>query len=114
MKGKSKCPRKVCPLHVSGNEFKLNVIILTILAANIVKVVMRSHDIASCTNTFFSFGNLNNQNSLIFTVDNNTISVETKKLNSSLVLKPPPDIAVLFNQFKNVISENCSDPENVI
>ena len=29
-------------------------------------------------------------------------------------MKPPPDLALLFNQFNNVIPENHSDPENVI
>ena len=29
-------------------------------------------------------------------------------------MKPPPDFALLFNQFNNVIPENHSDPENVI
>ena len=28
--------------------------------------------------------------------------------------KPPPDIALLFNQFNNTIPETRSDPENVI
>ena len=29
-------------------------------------------------------------------------------------MKPPPDLALLFNKFSNVIPENNSDPENVI
>ena len=29
-------------------------------------------------------------------------------------MKPTPDLALLFNQFSNVIPENHSDPENVI
>ena len=29
-------------------------------------------------------------------------------------MKPPPDLALLFNQFNNAIPENRSDPENVI
>ena len=29
-------------------------------------------------------------------------------------MKPPPDLALLFNQFNNTIPENRSDPENVI
>ena len=68
----------------------------------------------SCTNTLFPFANLNNQNFLTFIGDNNAISNETKKLNSSLLLKPPPDLALLFNQFNNAIPKNCSYPENVI
>ena len=69
----------------------------------------------SCTNTLFPFGNLNSQNLVNFIGNNNTItSSETKNLNSFLLLKPPPDLALLFNQFKNAIPENCSDLENVI
>ena len=69
----------------------------------------------SCTNTLFSFGNLNNQNFLNFIGNNNTTtSSETKNLNSSLLWKPPPDLPLLFNQFNNAISENRSNPENVI
>ena len=69
----------------------------------------------SCSNTLFPFGNLNNQNFLNFIGNNDTItSSETNNLNSSLLLKPPPDLALLFNQFNNAIPENRSDPENVI
>ena len=61
----------------------------------------------SCTNTLFSFGNLNNQNFLNFIGNNNTItSSETNNLNSFLLLKPPPDLALLFNQFNNAIPKN--------
>ena len=28
-------------------------------------------------------------------------------------MKPPPDLAVVFNPFNNAISENCSNPEKV-
>ena len=57
---------------------------------------------------------MNNQNFLTFIGHNNTVSNETKTLSSSLLLKPPPDLALLFNQFNNAIPENRSDPENVI
>ena len=60
------------------------------------------------------FGNLNNQNFPNFIGNNNTItSSETNNLKSSLLLKPPPDLTLLFNQFNNGIPENRSDPENV-
>ena len=69
----------------------------------------------SCTNTLFPFGNLNNQNFLTFISNKNTITNnETKNLNSSLLLKPPRDLTLLCNQFKNAIPENRSDPENVV
>ena len=58
---------------------------------------------------------MNNQNFLNFNGNNNAItSSEIKNLNSSLLLKPPPDLALFFNQFNNAIPENHSDPENVI
>ena len=67
------------------------------------------------TNTLFPFGNLNNENFLNFIGNNNTItSSETKNLNSSVLLKPTPDLALLFNQFNNALPENRSDPENII
>lgn len=62
---------------------------------------------------FFQFGNLNNQNFLTFTDDNNTISSETKTLNCSLFLKRLPDLFLFFNQFGNAIPENRSDLENI-
>ena len=69
----------------------------------------------SFTNTLFPFGNLNNENFLNFIGNNNTItSSETKNLNSSVLLKPTPDLALLFNQFNNALPENRSDPENII
>ena len=68
----------------------------------------------SCSNTVFPFGNLNNQNFLNFIGNNTITSSETNNLNSSLLLKPPLDLALLFNQFNNAIPENHSDPENVI
>ena len=68
-----------------------------------------------CTNTLFPLDNLNHHNFLNFIGNNNTItSSEKKKLNSSLLLKPAPVLALLFNQFHNAISENRSNPENVI
>ena len=58
---------------------------------------------------------MNSQNFLNFIGNNDTItSSETNNLNSSLLLKPPPDLTLLFNQFNNAISENPSDPENVV
>ena len=66
----------------------------------------------SCTTVLFPFGNLNNQKflGLINKNDNN----ELKNSNSSLIPKPPPNLALLFNQFNNAIPENNSDPENLI
>ena len=73
------------------------------------------------------FGNLNNQkflgfinnnnNNNINNDNNNNININNKELevsNSFLILKPPPDLARLFNQSSNAIPENNSVPENVI
>ena len=59
----------------------------------------------------FPFGNLNNQKLVGFISYNNN---ESKNSNCSLILKPPPDLALLFNQFNNAIPENNSDTETKI
>ena len=46
--------------------------------------------------------------------NNNNNNNESKNSNRSLILKCPPNLALLFNQFNNAIPENNSDPENVI
>ena len=74
-----------------------------------VKIKLQSH--YHCTTAFFPFLNLNKQNFQAFISDN--IS-ETRNLNSCLILKPPPDLALLFNQFNSVILENHSDLENTM
>ena len=60
----------------------------------------------------FPFGNLNTQKKILAFISNN--SIESKNSNSSLILKPPSDLALLFNQFNNVIPENNSDTKNGI
>ena len=65
----------------------------------------------SCTSMLFPSGNLNNQKFLGFGNNNHN---ESKNSNSSLILKPPPDLSLLFNQFDNAIPQINSDPENVI
>ena len=62
----------------------------------------------------FLFGNLNNQKFLGLVSNNNDNYNESKNSNSFLILKPPPDLALLFNQFNYAIPENNNDPENVI
>ena len=59
----------------------------------------------------FSFGNLNNQKFIVFINNDNK---KSKFSNNSLILKSPPDFALLFNEFNNTIRENNSDPENVL
>ena len=62
----------------------------------------------------FPIGNLNNQKFLGFVNNNNYNNNESKNSCSSMILKPPLDLAILFNQFNNAIPENNNDPENVI
>ena len=49
-----------------------------------------------------------------FTNNNNNNNKESKVSHSSQILKPPADLALLFNQFNNAIPDNNSDSENVI
>ena len=65
----------------------------------------------------FINNNNNNNNNNINNDNNNNININNKELevsNSFLILKPPPDLARLFNQSSNAIPENNSVPENVI
>ena len=39
---------------------------------------------------------------------------KSKNSSSFLILKLPPDLAFLFNQFSNSIPKKNSDPENVV
>ena len=59
----------------------------------------------------FPFGNLNNETFLRFIKNN---SNESNNPNSSPILKPPTDLALLFNHFNNAIPENNSDLKNVM
>ena len=116
---------KLCPKNISDNDHAiLRVLCQTWVHSKcnhlsyIDYTYLQSCDkpwyCLSYTNTLFAFGNLNNQNCLTFTGDNTTIRNETENLNSSLLLKPHPNLALLFKQFNNAIPENRSDPENVI
>ena len=54
----------------------------------------------SCTTMLFPFGNLNNETFLGFIKNN---SNESNNPNSSPILKPPTDLALLFNHFNIAI-----------
>ena len=66
----------------------------------------------------FTFGNLSNQKFLGFinnnNNNNNSNNNKSKNLNSFPILKQPPGLALIFNQFNNAVPGNNSDPENVI
>ena len=42
------------------------------------------------------------------------MSENVSSKNSSIHLKPPPNLALLFNQFNNTSPEQNFDPENVV
>ena len=125
-KGESIFPCKLCPKNVTENDdailcdpcqtrvhIKCNH--LNCIDYKYVQGCNEPWYCLSCTNTLFPFGNLSNQSFVTFIGKNNTItSNKTKNLNSSLLLKPPPDLALFLNQYNNAIPENYSDPENVI
>ena len=109
----TKFPYKLCPKNVSDND---NAILCNLCQAWVhIKCNHLNYiDCKECTTMLFPFGNLNKQKFLGFVNNNNDNNNESKISNSYLILKPPPDPALLFNQFNNVIPENNSDPENMI
>ena len=119
----TKFPCKLCPKNVSDND---NAILGDLcqtwvnIKCNHLNYIDYKHlqgcnepwYCLSCTTMLFLFGNLNNQKCLGFVNNNNDKNSESKKSNSFLILKPLPDLTLLFNQFSNAIPD--SDPENVI
>ena len=120
---KLKLPCKLCPKNISDNNSILCDLFQTWvhIKCNHLNYIDYKHlqgcnepwYFLSCTTMLFLFGNLNNQIFLGF-INGNNDNNESKNSNSSLILKPPPDLALLFNQFNNAIPENNNDPENVI
>ena len=120
-------PSKLCPKNMTGND---NAILYDLCQTRVhikcnhlnymdhkyLQGCNKPWCCLSCNNTLLPFGNLNNENFLDFIGNNNNTitSSETKNLNSSVLLKPTPDLALLFNQFNNAVPENRSDPENII
>ena len=63
------------------------------------------------------FGDLNNQNFNSFIHDNSHMneSFVGKYDNSRLILNPPPNLKLLFNQFNDLtVESNNKSPENFI
>ena len=108
-----KFPFKLCPKNVSDND---NAILCDLrqtwvhIKCNHLNYIDYKY-LQGCnepswyclTTILFLFGNLNNQQFLGFVNDNNNNNNESKNSNSSLILKPPTDLALLFNQFNNAI-----------
>ena len=65
----------------------------------------------SCCSVIFPFGNLADKD-FSRSVLNKYIKISNK--NSSVLLKPPPNLALLFNQFNNSSPKQKIDPENVV
>ena len=126
----TKFPCKLCPKNVSDND---NAILcdlyqtwvhikcnhLNYIDYKYLQGCNKPWHCLFCTTILFPFGNLNNQQFLGFINNNNNNNKnnnnnESKNSNSSLFLNPPPNLALLLNQFNNAIPENNSDPENVI
>ena len=65
----------------------------------------------SCCSVILPFGNLTDKD-FSYSVLNNYIEISNKI--RSVLLKPPPNLALLFNQFNNSSPEKQIDPENVV
>ena len=66
----------------------------------------------SCCSTILPFGNLTEKDFPCSVLNKNYIEISNK--NSSVLLKAPPNLAYLFNQFNNSSSEQQIDPENFV
>ena len=65
----------------------------------------------SCCSVILPFGKLTDKD-FSYSVLNYYIEISYR--NSSVLLKPPPNLALLFNQFINSSPEEQIDPENVV
>ena len=65
----------------------------------------------SCCSTILPFGNLTDKDFSCSILNKNYIEISNK--NSSVLLKPPPNLELLLNQFNNSSPEQQNDPENV-
>ena len=72
----------------------------------------------SCSSKFFPFGTLTNKDfisSIIKATNFFSQGTNSDKYKESLLsLKPPSDLAHLYNQFNNTSPEKNNDPENVV
>ena len=64
----------------------------------------------SCCSTILPFGNLTDKDFFCSVLNKNYMEISNK--NSSDLLKPPPNLVLLFNQFNNSSPEQQNDPEN--
>ena len=87
------------------------VINLTLLTINIFKGQLIL-GFWSCCSTILTFGNFTDKDLSYLVFIKSYIEISSK--NSFDHLKPPPNGALLFNQFNNSSSEQQIDPENVV
>ena len=66
----------------------------------------------SCCSTILPFGNLTDKDFSCSVLNKNYIEISNK--NSSILSKPLPNLALLFNQFNNSSPKQQIDPENVV
>ena len=68
-----------------------------------------------CCSTIFPINLLSSNNTLLACTGNDSNFIQLKELendhNSSLLLKPSPNLALLLSQFNNATPENNNDPE---
>ena len=67
-----------------------------------------------CCSTIFPFGLLSNKEFLSISLYSRNVSENVSSKKSSMHLTPPPNLALLFNQFNNTSPEQNVDPENVV
>ena len=69
-----------------------------------------------CNKKIFPFSDLNNQRFRSY-INDNKINNNTDFINddsSTLILKPPPNLSLLFNQLNNACPDENKDPENLV
>ena len=119
-----KFPCKVCSLNVKDNDKAIlcNIcdswVHMTCNQLNYVdyKHLQSSSDpwfCISCCSDIFPFGSLNNKLFYSSVISGCNFSEETCKKDTSVILDPPPNLSLLFNQFNNISPEKNSDPENI-
>ena len=67
-----------------------------------------------CCSSIFPFGFLTNKDFSSTLLYSRNVSENVSNKNSSIHLTPPPNLALLFNQFNNTSPEQNVDPENVV
>ena len=67
-----------------------------------------------CCSSVSPFGFLTNKDFSSTLLYSRNVSENFSNKNSSIHLTPPPNLALLFNQFNNTSPEQNVDPENVV